>query len=295
MTIHKTILSLIIFLLPLISQAQLKISASTNFPALIKKLPNEVDRPLAREIRYTYGSALELQGKKKKTKDPFVVTNEQDHYERKTTPGTDWNYYFKYQAKSMDQSHIDFLDKYEDQLSVEAMEGYMAIKRSVQTSIAALQTYLAVMGALSSLAVAWAEKDASTLVSWTETTTKCIGNEAPVGSVLHLEVMWLVKGQSFKFHSENDLWVTATLETGDGRWVTSRQIMQMWVDTKKKKVSPENTVPLHESIPDEKKELLDPLYKRNGILPLQAILVNAAVQDLELRLEALAALSDGVE
>ena len=181
MTIHKTILSLIIFLLPLISQAQLKISASTNFPALIKKLPNEVDRPLAREIRYTYGSALELQGKKKKTKDPFVVTNEEDGYERQTTSGTEWTDFLNYQAESLDQSHKDFLDKYEDQLSVEAMESYMVINHSVQTSIAALQTYLAVMGALSSLAVAWAEKDASTLVSWTEITTKCIGNEAPEG------------------------------------------------------------------------------------------------------------------
>ena len=299
MHIQKAILSLslgvIIVLFPDIIHAQLKTSASTNFPALIKKLPNEVDRPLAREIRYTYGSALELQGKKKKTKDPFVVTNEEDGYERKTTTGTEWNDFLNYQAESLDQSHKDFLDKYEEQLSVEAMEGYMAINRSVQTSIAALQTYLAVMGALSSLAVAWAEKDASSLVSWTETTTKCIGNEAPEGSVLHLEVMWLVKGQSFKFHSENDLWVIATLETGDGRWITSQQTMQMWVDTKKKKVSPENRVPLHDSIPDEKRELLDPLYKRNGILPLQAILVNAAVQDLDLRLEALAALSDGVE
>lgn len=78
-----------------------------------------------------------------------------------------------------------------------------------------------------------------------------------------------------------------------GRWVTSRQIMQMWVDTKKKKVSPEDTVPLHESIPDEKRELLNPLYKRNGIVPLQAILVNAAVQDLERRLEALTVLRRG--
>jgi len=295
MSIQKAILSFIIFLLPLVSQAQLKTSMSTNFPAQIKKLPNEVTRPLAREIRYTYGSALELQGKKKKAKDPFMVTNEEDNYERQTTPGTEWNDYFKYQAESLNQSHKDFLEKYENQLTLEATESYMIINQSIQTSMTALHTYAAVMGALSSMAIATAEKNASTLVSWTETITKCIGNEAPEGSVLHLEVMWLVKGQSFKFHSENDLWVIATLETGDGRWLTSRQIMQMWVDTKKKKVSPEKTVPLHESIPDEKRELLDPLYKRNGILPLQAILVNAAVQDLDLRLEALAALSDGVE
>jgi len=277
---------LLFFLLPGILWAQIKHTVSPIFLDLLDKLPYVTEKPLAREIRYIYASAKDLEDKKK-PEEPFVVTNEQNGYERNNTPGTDWNNLLESQAQSIDQSHQDFLDKYEDQMTVSDMEGYMAAKRSVQTSIAALQTYLSVMGALSSMAVAWAEKDAGRLVDWTQERTKCIGPEAPEGSILHLEIMWLVKGRSFKFHSESDIRVTATLETGDGRWITTEKILQMWVDTKKVTVSPENSIPYFDNFSEEDKEDLDPLIKKSGILTMQAILINAAVEDLDLRLKAL--------
>ena len=280
-------LMLVLYGLPCIGVAQIKRSVSTNFPSLLEKLPYQTNKPLAREIRYTYASALDLLGKKK-PKDPFVVSNEKEGYERQTTTGTDWNRYLNQQAKSMDQSNRDFLDKYESGMSPETMESHLAMNRSIQTSIGTLQAYLSIMGGLSALAVNWANKEAMALASWTETTTKCIGDEAPEGSVLHLEVMWLVKGRSFKFHSENDIWVIATLETGDERWISTKQIMQMWVDTKKTKVSPEGALPFNylEDISEEHRELLAPLAKKHGILPFHGMLVNAAVEDLRLHLDS---------
>jgi len=277
---------LICLIIPAFCPGQIKLTVSPNFLDLLEKVPYVTEKAIAKEIRYIYASAKDLEDKKK-PEEPFVVTNEEKEYQPQTTPGTEWNDLLESQAQAIDRSHQDFMDKYEDQLTLTEMEGYMAMNQSVQTSIAALQTYLSVMGALSSLAVAWAEKDAGRLVDWTQEKTKCIGQEAKEGSILHLEIMWLVKGRSFKFHSESDIRVTATLETGDGRWITSKQMLQMWVDTKKVTVSPDNSIPYHENLTDEDKDDLDPLIKKSGILTLQAILINAAVEDLDMRLKAL--------
>ena len=289
MRLRTFIVVVLVLLFPGTGYGALKRSVSENFPALLEKLPYEAERPFAREIRYIYASALELKGK---AKDPFVVTNEPEGYEKRTTPRTDWSSIldqqaFDQQAQSMDQSNRAFLDKYDDRMSVEETESYLAMNRSVQTSIAALQTYFAVMDGLAAFARASAHKEANSLVSWTESTTKCIGDEAPEGSILHLEIMWLTKGQSFKLHSASDISVIATLETGDGRMISSYQIMQKWIDTKKTIVSPEGALLMYETIPEEKKKLLSPLLEKHGILPLEAVLINAAIEDLYLRLEAL--------
>jgi len=69
--------------------------------------------------------------------------------------------------------------------------------------------------------------------------------------------------------------------------ITSRQVMQKWIDTKKKTVSPADALPMYESIPEDKKELLSPFLEEHGVLPLEAVLINAAVEDLYLRMEVL--------
>ena len=257
---------------------------SPNIETLLKKLPFVADRPIARETRYIYSSVLEL---KKKVFDPFYVTNEDRGYVRKTTPGTSWNDIADVQLESISKSGREWIKKNESNWSATEMEGYMAFQQSMENSISTMQTYFAAMDALSALAYSWARKDAERLSEWTASVTKCISPEAPEGSILHLDIMRFTKGERFKFHSSNDFIVIATLESFDGKMISSTRAMQMWRNTKKKIVAPENAIPIFEfSAAEEKMDILEPVSK-DTFIARHALLINAAVEDLYMRLEAL--------
>ena len=261
---------------------------SPNVTALMEKLPFVAGQPIAREIRYIYSSVSELNGK---MGDPFYVTNEDENYKRQPTPGTSWDEIPNDQLDAFSRSGRDWIKENEASWSATEMEGYMAFQQSMDRSMSALHTYFSVMSSLSALAYGWAEKDAGRLTTWTANTTKCIGDAAPQGSILHLEIMHVITGEKFKFHSANDFIVIATLES-NGKMISSTRAMQMWINTKKKRVSPANMVPMyHENASQEVLEILKPVTK-NGFLPRHAMLINAAVEDIYNRLIVLGEISD---
>ena len=64
---------LLVLLSPGSSHGAPRLSVSRNFLALLEKLPYVAERPLAREMRYTYALAHDVKGL---AEDPLVVTDE---------------------------------------------------------------------------------------------------------------------------------------------------------------------------------------------------------------------------
>jgi hypothetical protein len=253
---------------------------SPNVISLLDRLPYEAPYPMAREIRYIYSSVLEL---KKKKFEPYLVTNERPEYFEITKQGvTDQVLQSQYSAfQSQGKSWIS---KNQDRWSATELQGYTSFQRSMESSMATMHTYYAMMGALSGLAYSWTKKEAESLSNWASSVTKCTGESAPEGSILHLNMMRLTKGERFKFHSANDFVLTATLEKPDSTFVICTQVMQFWVNTKNEKVAPEESVPFLESTASEEKlEILKPAAT-NGFTHRFALLLNAVIEDLYVKL-----------
>jgi hypothetical protein len=128
-------------------------------------------------------------------------------------------------------------------------------------------------------------KEAQKLSDWTASITHCVGSDAPEGSILHVNMMRLTKGERFKFHSANDFLLTATLMHGDSVIAISTQAMQFWVNTKRAIVAPEDAVPYYESTATEEQlKLLEPVAI-NGFTHRFALLFNYVVKDIYAQLE----------
>jgi hypothetical protein len=254
---------------------------SPNVTELLERLPFEAPYPIAREIRYIYSSVLEL---KKKEFDPFIVTNERPQYFELTKTGVIGEQTLQSQYSAFQAQGRTWINRNQDNWSASELQGYTSFQNSMESSMATMHSYYAVMGAMSGLAYSWTRNEAESLSTWARAVTKCSGESAPKGSVLHLNMMRLTKGERFKFHSANDFVLTATLERPDSTFVICTQVMQAWVNTKKEKVSPEEAVPFFESTAQEDKlELLKPTAT-NNFTHRFALLLNAAIEDIYAKL-----------
>jgi hypothetical protein len=253
---------------------------SPNVTDLVNALPFEAPYPIVREIRYTYGSILEL---KKKEFEPYIVTDEHPDYFEITKQGVAGRV-FQEQYNSFKEQGQDWIKRNESNWSSSELASFMSFQSSMEGSMSAVHAYYSIMGAMSGLAYAWTKSEAESLVSWTSHVTRCRGESASDRSVLHLNMMRLTKGERFKFHSSNDFIVTATLELADTVLI-STQAMQFWVNTNKNVVSPTDAVPIFQSTASpDKLEILKPVSK-NGFTLRFALLINAAIQDIYQRLD----------
>ncbi len=79
-----------------------------------------------------------------------------------------------------------------------------------------LSTYVSVMSALAVAGQALMDRDAARLANWTATSTGAIGDEAPEGSILHLDFIQVLQGERFGTTSRVEFFATAILDDGNG-------------------------------------------------------------------------------
>lgn len=255
----------------------LKIFDSPNTQTFVDNLPFVADYPIAREIRYTYGSVLEL---KRKEFDPYIVTNEDSDYFEVSEQGISGQVLNSQYQAFRDQGR-SWIDKNADKWSASELRGYTSFQNKMENTMSAVHSYYAIMGALASLGNALIKKEAQSLTDWAASVTRCIGSEAPEGSILHLNMIRLTKGERFKFHSSNDFIVTVTLERGDGTILVNTQVMQLWRNTKKRIVAPESAIPYFErTISEEKLNLISKPLVQNNFTHRFALLINTGIKEL---------------
>lgn len=278
-----------LFLLP--GCSGLTQSLSPNYPELLAKVPFKADRPIAREIRYIYFSVTEINENPGK---PIVATNldpaggtaaSPARIAPPPTPGTKWSEVTSEQARQASKKgeHKWAADLHG--VATAQAETEIAMDNMVNGVNTAFNIYFATAQAFQAAAQAFQDSGGQKLHDWAVEKTGAIGNAAPPGSVLYLDIKDITHITRFDMDSKWDSVVTATLVDGKGRIIASSQGLELHTHSGKDTKPPPGFVML-EKLPQEKSAQ----FPSVNSIPygfLKATLINGAVADLYKRLEAL--------
>lgn len=212
--------------------------ASPNMAPIIERFPFQADRPIARELRYTYMNTSVIDGQPAKkplfSADPATRAQGRSApppavvLAAASTPGPQVSDQLSRQADEMVKRGES--PRRVEQVRANAV-GQLQAEISLQRAQATANFVFAAAGMLSSLEVlaqGWNDTSADVLGKWFRQNTRVIGPEAPEGSVLQLDFIYVLRGQSWKLESQQDFLVHATLRDGRGRTLESKQGVQVY-------------------------------------------------------------------
>ena len=275
--------------IPLFAGCGLTQVLSPTYTGYVEGLPFRAERPIARELRYTYQQRTDLGGKEgepigsadditKETLErgepiallsaqPAQVENWGDHYSGLANAA---------QARGDNGSALMYRE-----LAVSQAETQVAMNR-ISSAGNMFSTYVSVMQSLGAVGQALLEADAARLANWTATSTGAVGDEAPEGSLLHLDFLRVVHGERYGITSRMEYFATALFDDGKGNVYRSDRSFELF--TYKPDQPPED-------LPSDAVRLLKPPggpdrheylgnVGKDALLSLHAILANAAVENL---------------
>jgi hypothetical protein len=268
---------------------------SVEHPKMIDEIPFRADYPIAREIRYFLYDNIVMNDKRGR---PLIATNEVDIKGGKpgtftpidipsASPGTNWSDI--YARKTTDARSAGRHDKvrFYSSLSQSHLEVEMAMNNMVNNVSTMFSIYSGTMQILGIVAQAWLESTAAELAKWTAETTRCVGDSAPEGSILHLEIFKVLYGKKWNLDSRIDFIVTATLEDGKGAVIKSVRNLGLLTYGKGKDNADagEGFVLLNrETYSTDRLSMMESL--KNHAWGIQyAVLINSAIADLYARIE----------
>ena len=149
----------------------------------------------------------------------------------------------------------------------------------------AFNTYFATAQAFQAAAQTFQDSGGQELHDWAVEKTGAIGDAAPPGSVLYLDIKDITHVTRFGMDSKWESVVTATLVDGSGRIVASAQSPELHIHSGQNTQPPPGFVMLEK--PPKEKSAQFPSVNTIPYGFLKATLINGAVADLYKRPEAL--------
>lgn len=210
-------------------------STSANFPRHLEKLEFTADRPIARELRYTYQRRIDLGGEEGDpigSADPVTrqafARGEPVPLLTATPPNAeDWGDHYSAMADAaQDRGDTEGALMYRE-LAVSRAETQAAVNQ-ISTAGNMLETYASVMSGLGAVGQAWFDSDAAKVAEWTGRTSGAIGAAAPEGSILHLDFLHVVHGERFQGTSQQEFFVTAVLDDGAGTIWRADRVVELY-------------------------------------------------------------------
>lgn len=210
-------------------------SVSPVYPTYVEQLPFTAERPVARELRYTYQQRTDLGGKEGTpigTADPVTKQllrqgEEIPLVSATPAPNQDWgDHYTELANQAQDRGDTDSALMYRE-LAVSQAETQIAMNR-IAGAGTMFNTYMSVMSSLGAVGLALFESGADRVAAWTEFNTRAIGDEAPEGSILHLDFVHIVHGRRFRGTSRMEFFVTALLDDGRGNTYRSDRSVELY-------------------------------------------------------------------
>ena len=284
--------------------ASLNYSASANRGELVNTLPFRAQRPIAREVRYTFVSATVLSG------DPGAPIVAVDSVTRAQLPrgrqvvslaaqgapqqssGTKWSDIYGQRAAEAQRAGRTADFQRFTALSQANLQTEVAMSQMVTGASGVFAIYAGATQALRAVGQAIIDGSAVAMRDWITTNTGAIGPEAPEGSVLNLQLFAILTGRKFKREILMEYVAVATLDDGRGRTLQSTQGWQLWGHkaTGSALQVPSDATRYDKAnvVPSDKKPLLKPVESK-AWAPHVLLAANAAVADLYSRLEALSA------
>lgn len=274
---------------PLFAGCGITQAISPAYTSYVEELPFRAERPIARELRYTYqqrndlggkegepaGSADDITKEALKRGEPIALLSVQpgqaenwgDHYSGLANVA---------QARGDNGSALMYRE-----LAVSQAETQVAMNR-ISAAGNMFSTYVSVIQALGALGQALINADAARVANWAATSTGAVGDEAPEGSILHLDFLKVLHAVSWGVTSRWEFFATAYLDDGSGNVYRSDRSFNLFTykPAKPPEDLPSDAVPLlkppggsdrHESLGEVGKDAL---------LSLHAILANAAIANL---------------
>ncbi len=276
---------------------------SPSFTKLIDDMPFKAEYPIAREIGITYSYTQELDGK---LSDPAICSNEKNQpgntENSSTTPWynmpqptstTKWSEIYDQKATDA-RFRGDFSNaKFYSQSAANSLEVEIAMENMVNNVNTAFATYNATVEVLRVISDAIMKNKINKTQEWIINTNGCIGDTAPEGSILHLDMKWILHGNKFQLDSKNLFVVTAVLEDGKGNNVQSVKSFELYAYKENKPADSSEFISFtQDTIPAEKQAAYEPM-KKLVCGQEHVLLVNSAIADLYTRIIALKEMKKG--
>jgi hypothetical protein len=146
-----------------------------------------------------------------------------------------------------------------------------------------VNTYASTMNALAAVGKSTHRNSGTYMANWVVTHTGMIGPEAPANSVLRIDFLHSLTGESFQFSSDGDLLVNARLVRGDGHDFQAKRAIKI----KAGKIESADSVPagyiLHTEAPftpEQVREIDNGDFTTPPHLHQFAVLIRSAIKDL---------------
>lgn len=249
-----------------------------------------VDRPLARQLRYTYQTRTDLGGEEGTPIGSADATTAALLRRGESLPlvsvapanGGDWGaHYGRLAEDARDRGDTEGALMYRE-LAVAQAETQAAMNQ-VTAAGHMLATYQSVVSALAAVGQAMHDSDAASVADWVADETGAVGPTAPEGSLLHLDFLHVTHGDRFNTSDARvELFVTALLDDGRGNVYRSDRNAHVFIykEGKPPEYVPADVVPVAMRLDDP--ALSGPLegVPENLYLRMQAILARSAIANL---------------
>lgn len=226
---------------------------SDNYVDMSKQISFKGKEPIARELKFVYADGNIISGVGGKThfllatnlSSTQEVNKRGAHYIKDKYPGVKDEHF----ENTAELNRVIYLQEPDFSAKARAASEKMdsgepltltesgayqtrEMAKSFDNSIALMNTSLATVSALKSLVKAMHEKHGYQLKNWIEENTGAIGSSAPKGSILNIDFIRVLKGESFNYSSDTEFIVSAYLVRKNRKTIYSTRgiVMKVFSD-----------------------------------------------------------------